>query len=116
MRRTALSTTMALVLGLTLLGCKSKEAAQKEEPNAPEKTGLAGEFDRTINDRDVMREAVDAANQVVQNAADCDAARAAMPAAQAKLAEAAKQVKTPAGRASIESLQRSIDRVADACP
>jgi hypothetical protein len=105
--------TAMLVLGLGIVACQSKKADEAKEP---EKTGLAGQFDRTINDRDVMRAAVDAANKVIQNETDCDAARAAIPEAQEKLAEAAKHIATPAGKASIQALQRSVDRVADACP
>jgi hypothetical protein len=101
----------ASTLVLTGSACQGNKA-----PDDAPKTGLAGQFERTVNDTAVMREAVTAANEVVRNATDCEVAKAHVAEARAKLDEAQQKVKTPAGQASLEALRKQVDRVADACP
>ncbi|HEX6740018.1 MAG TPA: hypothetical protein VF310_17190, partial [Vicinamibacteria bacterium] len=57
-----------------------------------------------------------AANDVVRNASDCDAVKAALPETRRRLDEAGKKVRTMTGRASLDSLKKQVTTVADACP
>ena len=99
-----------LLVTLGTGGCQGKKA--KEEP-AP--TGLAGQLANTVSDQQVMREAVDAANKVIRNATDCEAANFEVEGARAKIAEALQKVKTPTGRASLQALLTQVDNVANNC-
>jgi hypothetical protein len=67
-------------------------------------------------DEAVLKSVTAAVNQVVRNAADCDAARAAMPEARQKLSEAFGQVKEEVSQQTLRVLDAQLKRVADACP
>jgi hypothetical protein len=52
---------------------------------------------------------------VIRAQGDCDAVKAALPEAEAKLQEALSKVRTAPGRASLEALRMQVTRTADAC-
>jgi hypothetical protein len=89
---------------------------QKKAEEKPQPTGLAAQFDGTVNDMAVMRAATEASNKVVRNAGDCEVAKASLDDARAKLDEAFKKVKTTTGQASLQVLRQQVERVANACP
>jgi hypothetical protein len=99
-------TTWAAALALAVLaaGCEKKESRlEKDAANL-------------VSDTRVLEEASAAANDVVRNASDCDAVKAALPETRRKLEEAGKRVRTLAGRASLESLNKQVTHIVDACP
>jgi glyceraldehyde-3-phosphate dehydrogenase/erythrose-4-phosphate dehydrogenase len=69
-----------------------------------------------VGDTQVREEAAAAANDVVRNASDCDAVKAALPETRRKLDEAAKRVRTDTGRVSLDSLNKQVANVSGACP
>jgi hypothetical protein len=71
---------------------------------------------RIANDDAVLRQATGAANEVIRNATDCEAARAALPEANQKLDEAEKNIRTPAGRATIGSIRAQVNTIIQNCP
>lgn len=111
MRRHAVLWVMAAVLAM--LG---SSGCQKKAEEKPQPTGLAAQFDGTVNDMEVMRAATEASNKVVRNAGDCEVAKASLDDARAKLDEAFKKVKTTTGQASLQVLRQQVERVANACP
>ena len=57
-----------------------------------------------------------AQNAVIRNNMDCDTVNAALPEANRKLDEAAGKIRTPAGRATLESLKAQVRTAAQNCP
>lgn len=78
--------------------------------------GPEGQATDIASDNQVLKEAGQAATAVVQAAGDCEAVKAALGEANRKLEEAERQVQTPAGRRTIETLKRQVKNIADACP
>jgi hypothetical protein len=99
-----------LLLPLVVSGC------QKKPEEKPQPTGIAAQFDDTVTDMRVMSDATEAANRVIRSAMDCEAVKASLDDARAKLDLALKEVKTVPGRASLQALRQDVDRVASACP
>jgi hypothetical protein len=95
--------TLALLLAAFLPGCKSKDDIGTQAAKIEEDTAI-------------LRDANGAANQVVRNAGDCDAVKAALPEAAKKLDEAAKLVRTAAGQQTIDTLRKQVRTIAEACP
>jgi len=75
-----------------------------------ESAGQAG------SDTKVVKEAQAAANEVIRNATDCAAARAAWPAAERKLDEADQAIQTATGRTTLEMLRKQAKTIVDNCP
>jgi hypothetical protein len=101
----SLKTAVVLAAALAAtVGCEKKESQFGKD---------AGNL---VADTQVLEEAAAAANNVVRNASDCDAVKAALPETKRKLEEADKRVRTMTGRASLDSLKRQVTTVADACP
>ena len=67
-------------------------------------------------DTQILREASDAANDVVRAAADCEAARPLIEGAKARIEEAGRRVRTHTGLQTVDALRRQVARVQDACP
>ena len=67
-------------------------------------------------DTNLLHDANGAANEVIRNAADCPAARAAITPAYEKLDAIAPQLKTEAGRVSLAAIRKQVDRIAELCP
>jgi hypothetical protein len=101
------------VLAMLLAGCQAR-SQPSPSPGPPQ--DLGSQTARIANDTAVFREAQDAVNAVVRNAADCEAAKAAMPEANRKIEEAAGRVQTAAGRTTLDALRAQVRRVAELCP
>jgi biotin synthase-like enzyme len=78
--------------------------------------GLNDDAADLVSDTSVLEEASAAANDVVRNAAECDAVKAALPETRRRLAEAAKRVRTETGRTTLASLNKQVAAVAGQCP
>lgn len=98
----------ALVLGV---GC----GAGQPKPS-PTPSGIGAQVKAMEQDMATMREANGAANDVIRAAGDCDAARPLIPAANARLDEAARQVQTATGRQTLEALRKKVREVSENCP
>ena len=68
------------------------------------------------NDRRLLKDAQDAASRVLQNAADCDALKSALPAAERAITEAEDGVQTRAAESTLAALKRQVETAASACP
>jgi hypothetical protein len=104
-RRHALAKAM-LVAALPWLaaGCEKQEADRGQDAR------------NLVEDTQVLEEASAAANDVVHNASDCDAVKAALPETKRRLEEAGKRVRTQSGRKSLDALNKQVANVAGACP
>lgn len=94
----------ALALGLLALltpACQRSQARSDREAAA--------------SDEAVIRDAQFVVDAAVRQAEDCDAARAALPAAFQKLSEAAEKIQTREGRANLDALKAQVTRVSRAC-
>lgn len=69
-----------------------------------------------VSDTAVLEEASAAANDVVRNAAECDAVKAALPETRRRLQEAVQRVRTQTGRTTLASLHKQVNTVAGNCP
>ena len=68
------------------------------------------------NDRQLLKAAQAAANEVLQNATDCSALKAALPAAERAIADAEDNIQTKVGQTTLAALKRQIDTASQACP
>ena len=92
-------------------------AACAGEPKpSPSPEGLAGQVTDAAADTRLLREVQPVVNEAVRAGTDCEAARPALAAANARLEEAAKQVRTEAGRTSLASMRAQLKPIADLCP
>jgi len=98
---------------VVLAACLAFGCGKKEEPPPRDLGQQAADL---AADTQTMREASDAANEVIRNAADCEAARPLIAGANAKVDEAARRVRTATGRQTLDALRIQIKRVADLCP
>ncbi len=103
-----------LSLALCAAGCARGAPPQSSPSTAP--SDLGTQAGNIAADTQVMRAAQDAANAVVRNAADCDAAKAGMAEANRKLDEAAGQLKTSTARLTLDNLRQQLRRIGEACP
>jgi hypothetical protein len=102
--KTLVSWAGVLALAVVAAGCEKKQS------------GLEKDAANLVSDTRVLEEASAAANDVVRNASDCDAVKAALPETKRKLEEAGKRVRTLTGRASLDSLNKQVANIAGACP
>lgn len=105
-----LAALAVLVLALLASCRRSPQAAASPEP------ALAQQATDTAADTQVLHAAVEAANEVVRNAADCDTARAAVAGARRTFDEVEPRLRTGAARTSLAALRKQVDHVADLCP
>ena len=107
MRRSAAGASLAVwLLGAPALsGCGGEQRNKRQEAVA-----------NITSDTAVLEEASAAANAVIRNNMDCDTVNAALPEANRKLDEAAGKIRTPAGRATLESLKAQVRTAAQNCP
>jgi len=97
-------TMVALALPLLLVAC------QKDGGDLGKDAASIG------SDTQVLKEASAAANEVIRNATDCDAVKAALSETNRKLDEAAGRVRTAPGRATLDSLKTQVRGIAQNCP
>jgi hypothetical protein len=94
---------LILVLVLAVGGCKS-------EPDPSSST------EKIVDDNQTLKEASAAANEVVRAAGDCEAVKAALPAARQKLSEVEGRVRTQTGKVSLAAIKKRMEDVASMCP
>jgi hypothetical protein len=97
-----------VTLALCVLGVASCSKEKEKE-----KEGLAQHVGQ---DRAVLQDVTAAVNEVIRNAADCDAAKAAMPEADRRLSEAYGKVKEPVSQETLKVLAAQLKGVREACP
>ena len=95
----------ALPVVLSACGCGSGEPNKRQQAVA-----------NITSDTAVLEEASSAANAVIRNNMDCDTVNAALPEANHKLDEAAGRIRTPAGKATLESIRAQVRAIAQNCP
>jgi hypothetical protein len=88
-------------------GCTADPAPETPPDDAAARIG---------NDTQVLQDAQQAVNEVVRNAPDCEAAKASMAEANAKIEDAAARVQTAAGRTTLDAMRKQVARVAELCP
>ena len=98
------------VLALTLVGCG--EAEKKPENKKDIGTATAD----ISHDTAVLGDAEAAANRVIRNATDCDAAKAAYPETNRTLDELQSKVRTAAGRVTFDALRNQVKTIIQNCP
>lgn len=89
-----------LVLVLAGVGCQEKQNA----------------MENLAHDQDVTKAASEAANAVVRNATDCDAAKPLIPEAYRQIDAARANAKAAASQQILDTLKQQVDRVAQLCP
>ena len=89
---------------LALAGCK------KSEPDPSSSTV------KIVDDNQTLAAANAAAGDVVRAAGDCEAVKAALPAARQKLAELEGSVRTQTGKVTFAAVKKRIEDVASMCP
>lgn len=106
-----------LWLALCAVDC-GRGAAPQSSPGAAASTSgdLGTQAGNVAADTQTLRAGQDAANAVVRNATDCEAAKAGMTEANRKLDEAAGQLKTAAARLTLDNLRQQLRHIAEACP
>jgi hypothetical protein len=103
------------VLAVLLCVAAAACGGQKADPTPPPGKSLGEATADVAWDTQVLREATVASNEVVRNAADCEAARPVIGEARRKLDEAGTRLRTQVGRATLDTLHKQVDRVADLC-
>lgn len=96
-----------LLLPLMLAGCTKS----KDEPK-----DLGEQMRDVAADTQVMEDAQAAVNEVVRATGDCELAKPAIAAANMKLDEAARHVRTAAANSTLDTLRRQVRQVEDMCP
>jgi hypothetical protein len=69
----------------------------------------------TVSDTQALAEAEAAANELIRNAADCEAVTASFSSAMATLADVEGRLQTAAGRTTLDTLKRQVSRIGEAC-
>jgi hypothetical protein len=100
----------ALAVAVVLAACGGKPTP------SPSPSGLGAQVKAMEEDINVMREANGAADDVIRAAGDCDAVRPLLPAAKARMDEAARKIQTAAARQTLEALRKKVREVAENCP
>jgi len=108
--RLAGSLALAAAVAVAAAACGGKPTP------SPSPSGLGAQVKAMEEDMSTMREANAAADDVIRAAGDCDAARPLIPAANARLDEAARKVQTATGRQTLEALRKKVREVAESCP
>jgi hypothetical protein len=107
--RTLSAVTAALLLPALLAGCSKS----KDEP----RTKTIGDQTRDIEvDTRVMHDAQAAVNEVIRASGDCELAKPAIAAANMKLDEAARNIRTASGNVTLQTMRKQVGQVQDLCP
>ena len=108
---------MDALLFVAVVGLVALSGCRGEKPPAQDAAKDLGQQTADIAaDTAVVREAQAAVNEVVRNAPDCPAARAAIAEAKARLEEATGKIRTTAGRTSLDTMRQQMSRVEQLCP
>ncbi len=98
-----------IVLAVALAGCGGIKEAETKQKDIGQQTADIS------SDTRVLGEASAAVNDVIRVQDDCELARPGIPKAQAALDEAAKRVRTIAGRASLDALRAQVRSLSQNC-
>jgi len=98
-------------IALVMTACGGGKPAPSPSPS-----GIGAQVKAMEQDINMMAEANAAANDVIRAAGDCDAARALIPAANARLDEAQRKVQTATGRTTLDALRKKVREVSENCP
>jgi hypothetical protein len=106
-----------IAIGLCVVGVTLAAACGGGKPEpSPSPSGIGAQVKAMEEDMTTMREANAAADDVIRAAGDCEAARALIPAANARLDEASRKVQTATGRQTLEALRKKVREVSEGCP
>jgi hypothetical protein len=83
---------------------------------SPSPSGVGAQVKGMEQDIEAMREANAAVNDLIRASGDCDAAKPLIPAANARLDEIARKMKTGAGQQTLDSLRQKVRDIAINCP
>ena len=97
-------TVTIVAVALALAGCS---------PPAPDK-GSA--IEKIVDDNQLLRQANEAAGEVVRAAGDCEAVKSALPAARQRLGEIEGSLRTETGRVTFAAVKKRVDDIAQMCP
>lgn len=89
------------VLAAALFGCQDRRRQAME---------------RIGQDEAILKRVNGAVNEVIRNAADCEAAKPLLTEAYGRINEARAQVTLSASRQTLDALKVQVDRVAQVCP
>jgi outer membrane murein-binding lipoprotein Lpp len=106
----------AVIAGVLLAALAGCHRGGPQASPSPEDKPLGAQMRAIESDTAVMREANAAANDVIRQSGDCDAARPLIAPAMARLDEAARRVQTGTGRQTLEALRKKVREVAENCP
>jgi hypothetical protein len=104
----------AVVVAALACGCGGGKPQPTPTP-PPASKGLGDMMADTAWDTQVLREASNAANEVVRSAGDCEAVRPIIGEAKARLDAAEPRLRTGAGRGSLDALRKQVAKVEDLC-
>ena len=93
---------VAILASLSLLGCSGSGGTDEA-------------ISDTFSDTKALAEAESAANEIIRNAADCDAVTASFSDVTAKLDEVEERVQTAVGRTTLETLKKQVRTIGEAC-
>jgi hypothetical protein len=83
---------------------------------SPSPSGVGAQVKAMEQDIETMREANAAVNDLIRASGDCESAKPLIPAANARLDEIARKIKTGAGQQTVESLRQKVRDIAINCP
>ena len=83
---------------------------------SPSPSGIGAQVKGMEQDMETMREANAAVNDLIRASGDCDSAKPLIGAANARLDEIARKMKTGAGQQTLDSLRKKVKDIADNCP
>jgi hypothetical protein len=73
-------------------------------------------IEKVDHDREVLRRAQAAVNEVIRNSPDCAVARPLMTEAYQRIEDSRQEVSVPASQQTLDTMKVQVDRVAQACP
>jgi hypothetical protein len=81
------------------------------------KTKTIGDQTRDVEvDTRIMHDAQAAVNEVIRASADCELAKPAIAAANMKLDEAERNIRTASGNVTLQTMRRQVRQAQDLCP
>jgi hypothetical protein len=93
---------LAVLAALSLLRCSGSGGTEQ---------AVSG----TVSDTQVLAEAEAAANEIIRNAADCEAVTASFSSVMAKLDEVEGKLQTAVGRTTLGTLRKQVGTIGEAC-
>ena len=110
-----MGTVAWLAFALFAAGCGGRAPEPSPSPSSLKDKPLGAVAEDIERDTITMREANDAANEVIRQAGDCDAARPLIPAAVARLDDVDRRLRTATGHQTLDALRKKVREVSEAC-